>query len=172
MRYGRLASNVSDSWQSCLSIPFPRWHRYRGDQQEAVRKKAVMALQRFYSMQPSSISHLDDRIRRALCDKDPSVMAAVLCLLLDLVKYAGPSSLLLFSFPNAADRSPSINFAHRDNPQPYRDLVPSFVSILKQIIDHRLPRDYDYHRIPAPWVQVRPSFSCVVLFCTRASILF
>ncbi len=96
-------------------------------EQEAVRKKAVMAVQKFYSLQPRSIAHLDDRIRRALCDKDPSVMAAVLCLLLDLIK---------------------------DNPAPYRDLVPSFVSILKQIVDHRLPRDYDYHRVPAPWVQI------------------
>jgi AP-4 complex subunit epsilon-1 len=55
-------------------------------QQELVRKKAVMALQRFHSLQPTSITHLDDKIRRALCDKDPSVMAAVLCLLLDLIK--------------------------------------------------------------------------------------
>ena len=66
-----------------------------------------------------------DKLRRSLCDRDPSVMAASLQVFLDIVKDE--------MFRNKL-----------------KDLVPSFVVILKQVIDHRLSRDFDYHRLPAP----------------------
>ena len=94
---------------------------------DAVRKKAVMALHRFHHKSPSSVSHLISNFRKKLCDNDPGVMGATLCPLFDLI---------------AVD------------PSPYKDLVVSFVSILKQVAEHRLPKSYDYHQMPAPFIQV------------------
>ena len=85
----------------------------------ACRKKAVMALHRAHQLDPSTIATLGAPIRKALCDSNISVMAASLNLFLDL----------------CAERSSQ-----------YKDLVPDFVSILKQVIEHRLPRDYDYRQ--------------------------
>eukprot|EP00049_Salpingoeca_infusionum_P018063 m.355581 g.355581 ORF g.355581 m.355581 type:complete len:1244 (+) comp17286_c0_seq1:170-3901(+) len=95
---------------------------------EIVRKKAVLALHRFYTRSPSSISHLIPNIRKALCDTDIGVMAATLNIFYDM-------SLA--------------------NNMQFKDLVPSFVSVLKQIVEHRLPRDFDYHKVPAPWLQIK-----------------
>ena len=95
---------------------------------EFVRKRALLALHRFYQLDKSSICHLNDQICKMLCDADPSVMTACVVLLDDMCK---------------------------DDPTIGKNLVPSLVSIQKQIIEQRLPRDYDYHNIPAPWVQIK-----------------
>ncbi|XVE65419.1 hypothetical protein DITRI_Ditri07aG0178800 [Diplodiscus trichospermus] len=95
---------------------------------EAVRKKAIMALHRFYQKSPSSVSHLVSNFRKRLCDNDPGVMGATLCPLFDLITIDVNS---------------------------YKDLVISFVSILKQVAERRLPKAYDYHQMPAPFIQIK-----------------
>ncbi len=67
-------------------------------------------------------------MKKALCDKDPQVMQASLNFFSEQVK---------------------------QKPDEYKDLVSSLTVILKQVIDHRLPKDYDYHRLPAPWIQMK-----------------
>lgn len=95
---------------------------------EQIRKKAVCCLHRFYQVSPTKVPDINDKMRKMLCDYDPSVMAS------------------------------SLNFFHevvmKDSSE-YKDLVSSFVVILKQVIEHKLPRDYDYHRLPAPWIQMK-----------------
>mmetsp|Transcript_84403 Transcript_84403/g.149296 ORF Transcript_84403/g.149296 Transcript_84403/m.149296 type:complete len:951 (+) Transcript_84403:100-2952(+) len=97
-------------------------------QQEAVRKKAVVAANKIFKLVPETVLDQKDQIRKVLCDPDPSVMGASLHVLYEVAKHQPAAS---------------------------KDLVPSFVSILKQITEHRLPRDFDYHRMPAPWLQVK-----------------
>jgi AP-4 complex subunit epsilon-1 len=64
-------------------------------------------------------------MRKALCDVEPSVMGASLNLYLEAIK---------------------------EDPNKYKEHAGSFVLILKQIIEHKLPKDFDYSRIPAPWI--------------------
>ena len=92
-----------------------------------VRKRAVVAYHRLYQMDHDSVQDHIDVVRRVLCDKDPAVMGASLVVLHDMIS---------------------------ENPMPFKDLVSSFTSILKQVTEHRLPREFDYHRIPAPWIQM------------------
>ncbi|KAG0238366.1 AP-4 complex subunit epsilon-1 [Actinomortierella wolfii] len=96
--------------------------------QEAVRKRAVIALKRFYAQFPEMVlSHLN-QLKDALRDPEPSVMSAALGLFAEIVK---------------------------DHPEDNKDLVPILIRILKQIVEGRLPKGYLYHGMPAPWIQIR-----------------
>jgi AP-4 complex subunit epsilon-1 len=95
---------------------------------EQIRKKAVMCLYKFHQVNPSYISDINEKMKRLLCDYDPAVMAASLNYFYDAI---------------------------RKNPDNFKDLTSSFTVILKQVIEHKLPRDFDYHRFPAPWIQVK-----------------
>eukprot|EP01087_Luapelamoeba_hula_P021168 TRINITY_DN7349_c0_g1_i1.p1 TRINITY_DN7349_c0_g1~~TRINITY_DN7349_c0_g1_i1.p1 ORF type:complete len:1259 (-),score=225.82 TRINITY_DN7349_c0_g1_i1:38-3778(-) len=91
------------------------------------RKRAIMAMQQFNRLSSEEIPHMAEYVRRALCDTDPSVMGAALPLLFDLVK---------------ADSRAWI------------DTTSSLANILKQIVGQKLSHHYDYHNVPAPWLQI------------------
>ena len=97
---------------------------------DTVRKKAIITLHRFHQLSPESVTREDlvDKLRKVLCDRDPAVMG---------------SSLNVIEALAAQDATV------------FKDLIPSLVSILKQIGEHRLPSDFDYHRVPAPWLQMK-----------------
>lgn len=97
-----------------------------GHEHETIRKKAVIVLIKFNQITP--VDGFEAKMKKALCDKDPSVMAAALNHYVIAVRRA---------------------------PQDYKELVGSFLIIIKQVMDHRLPKDYDYHRMPAPWITTR-----------------
>ena len=40
------------------------------------------------------------------------------------------------------------------NPHQNKELSKRLAEVLKGILDHKFPKEYDYHRIPAPWTQV------------------
>ncbi|XP_034144045.1 AP-4 complex subunit epsilon-1 [Esox lucius] len=95
---------------------------------EVIRRKAVLALYKFYLIAPNQVQHIHSKFRKALCDKDPGVMTASLHIYLQLVK---------------------------ESPESYKDLTVSFVTILRQVVGGKLPMDFNYHSVPAPWLQIQ-----------------
>eukprot|EP01117_Protostelium_nocturnum_P011230 TRINITY_DN4078_c1_g1_i2.p1 TRINITY_DN4078_c1_g1~~TRINITY_DN4078_c1_g1_i2.p1 ORF type:complete len:337 (+),score=95.78 TRINITY_DN4078_c1_g1_i2:14-1024(+) len=94
-----------------------------------IRKKVVSVLHKFWLSDESSVEDCHDLFRIALCDRDPSVMSTSLALFYDLCK---------------------------SDPLSQKDLVPTFVSILKQIGPDRAlpPGTFEYHTVPSPWAQI------------------
>ncbi|XP_028305492.1 AP-4 complex subunit epsilon-1 [Gouania willdenowi] len=95
---------------------------------EIIRRKAVLALYKFHLIAPNQVQHIHNKFRKALCDKDPGVMGASLHIYLHLIQ---------------------------ENPEGYKDLTTSFVTILKQVVGGKLPMDFNYHSVPAPWIQIQ-----------------
>ncbi|XP_069452635.1 AP-4 complex subunit epsilon-1 [Ovis canadensis] len=95
---------------------------------EIIRRKAVLALYKFYLIAPNQVQHIHVKFRKALCDRDVGVMAASLHIYLRMIK---------------------------ENSSAYKDLTGSFVTILKQVVGGKLPVDFNYHSVPAPWLQIQ-----------------
>lgn len=101
-----------------------------GHDAETVRKKSIITLHRFHQLAPEIVTtdELYEKVRKVVCDRDPAVMGSCLNV---------------------------IEGMSVQDPTRLKDLIPSLVSILKQIGEHRLPNEFDYHRVPAPWMQIR-----------------
>jgi AP-4 complex subunit epsilon-1 len=97
---------------------------------EMIRRRAVVAFHRLVQVGNSEDSLgpqiIHQVMRKSLCDSDPSVMAVGLNLLQDMV--------------GTGDCG---------------DLTSTVAGILRQVIEHKLPKDFEYHRMPAPWLQIR-----------------
>jgi AP-4 complex subunit epsilon-1 len=53
---------------------------------DLVRKKAIMVLQKIYRLNQTYVQDYEEKLHRALCDKEPSVMGATLNLYLEQIK--------------------------------------------------------------------------------------
>ncbi|KAH0503270.1 AP-4 complex subunit epsilon-1 [Microtus ochrogaster] len=62
---------------------------------EIIRRKAVLALYKFYVIAPNQVQHIHTKFRKALCDRDVGVMASSLHIYLRMIKVLGEYSYLL-----------------------------------------------------------------------------
>lgn len=53
---------------------------------EIIRRKAVLALYKFYLIAPTQVQHIPNKFRKALCDKDPGVMTASLHIYFQMIQ--------------------------------------------------------------------------------------
>ncbi|KAF9924723.1 AP-4 complex subunit epsilon-1 [Linnemannia zychae] len=95
---------------------------------ESVRKRALIALKNFYTLDADLILPHLDQIKDSLYDPEPSVMSAALGF-----------------FALAAKKHARV----------MRELIPALIKILQQVVDGRLPKGYIYHGTAAPWIQIR-----------------
>lgn len=71
---------------------------------EIIRRKAVLALYKFYLIAPNQVQHIHNKFRKALCDKDPGVMTASLHIYLSMIQVI--SSFFVFLRSSTPTKSP------------------------------------------------------------------
>eukprot|EP00111_Clytia_hemisphaerica_P002601 TCONS_00007391-protein len=96
------------------------------DKRDVVRKKTLMVFYRFWKLNPDAFDFVST-FNQYLFDTDPSVMQSSLIAYYDLIQC---------------------------DPFKYKKLTSTFVNILKQILDHRLPEEFNYKGYAAPWMQI------------------
>lgn len=102
--------------------------RHLGHANALVAKKAYCVYQRILMIAPNQVKNSYLKMKDALSSRDHSVMSC------------------------------SLNIYYQEiskGPDTYKDLTGTFLKIFNDILDVKLPRQYDYSRLPAPWMQIR-----------------
>lgn len=107
------------------------------DPQQIVRKKALLALARLERVLPGSVEKFAEVMEKGLRDSDPGVMMATL--------------------PHYLEEA-------KQSPAKLRHLFDVFLRIITQIVDKKLPRDYEYENHGAPWAVIS-IFKILGLIC-------
>lgn len=92
-----------------------------------IRRKSYLALYNIHTLFRDLLPDIKSLALEALADQETPVMFAGLSMIFETVV---------------------------KNPHQNKDLTRRLVEILSHILDHKYPKEYDYHRIPAPWAQI------------------
>lgn len=99
-----------------------------GNANPLIKKKAFCVFGRMLKLSRESLNNYDLKLKDALGDRDPSVMGVALNI-----------------YYNESVSSPA----------KYKDIIKLLVSTHNKILNTKLSRDYDFARIPAPWMQIK-----------------
>ncbi|TRY64310.1 hypothetical protein TCAL_01859 [Tigriopus californicus] len=92
-----------------------------------IRKKALICLESIMQKAPDYIPSLETTVYNCLSDPDPGVVGVAVQVM----------------------RSVTLHNTTCDS-----GLIQPLIEILNQILDHKFPKDYVYHGVEAPWVQM------------------
>lgn len=92
-----------------------------------IRKKALICLEAIMQKAPDHISSLESTIYNCLSDPDPGVVGVAV------------QVMKCVTLHNSTCDS---------------GLIKPLIEILNQILDHKFPKEYVYHGVEAPWVQM------------------
>lgn len=109
-----------------LIAPFLR--KLSKHQAGIIRKKTFLVYLDVYQNYPLALPEIKQLALEACSDTDPPVLFAGVAIFNRIV---------------------------RSSPEDFKDVVKRLVEILQNILDHKYPKEYDYHRIPTPWHQIQ-----------------
>ena len=105
----------------------PTLNKLRKHNVNMIRRKSLLTLFSIYQTFPDMVTDLKSLATEALNDVDPPVIFAGISVLSNVIK---------------------------SDPISCKDLAKKLSEILLNIINHKYPQEYDYHKIPSPWAQI------------------